>query len=1164
MFLLKKIAASVLLAGFVLVPGFAQDSRGAISGRVTDSGAAPIPNAEVKATNAETGVVVASRTNENGIFGIPYLVPGNYQITVEYTGFKKFSQRVEVRVNDQLQVETGLSVGDVSEVVEVKSETPILSTGEASIGQVIDEKRIQELPLFAGNAMDLVHLAPGTVNGTNLRLRKAPFNNAPSQFSSVGGGNYQNEFTIDGVSNTYSDGTQPRVAFSPPQTAISEFKVQSTAYDATQGNTMGSTVNVNTKGGTNQLRGEVHWWLRHSVFDAPTIFQNRQGLGVPVYQDNRYGISGGSPIYLPKVYNGKNRTFWFFAFEGNKFGDPNVGQITGTVPTAKMRQGDLSEYLALGANYQVYDPFSTRPAPTAGQFQRSPIPGNLIPQNRLNPVALKMMSFYPEPNQAGTREFRNNYFFGGKAIEDYWTTIGRVDHAFSDKHRMFLRIHRDYWQEDKNRLFAGDPITGVILNRINKGIALDDVYVLSPNLLMNLRYGITFQEFPEARVSSGFDLATLGFSPQLTNLVDASVATFPRLNVTPFTVLSNWESGDGSTSSIIHNPVAALTWLKGKHSLKFGADIRNIREFRNRFPADTSPDLNFTTAFTNGPLNTSAPPQLGGAVASFLLGVPAGSMTRSASYAEQSTIYGFYLQDDIKWNSKLTINVGLRYELETAIVERYNRSVYNYAYNEANPIEAAAVAAYARSPITEIAPADFRVRGGLTFAGVNGNPARLWNSDRNNWMPRVSFAYSLTPKTVLRAGYGIFYGPIGTLYTNSIQTGFGQSTPIQASLDNGLTFPSTLTNPFPNGLIAPAGAANGLRTNLGQGLSVIGPNRKNPYAQRWSFGLQREFPWRFLLDMSYVGNRGTQLNIQRDINGTPNRYLAQSTTQRDQAAIDYLGQQINNPFLGLDPIYGQRISRANLLRPYPHFGGINVVEPIGYSWYHALQARIEKRYSMGFGWQLSYTWAKAMEAIEFLNPADPVPYESIAGLDRTNRLTSSGYWELPFGRGKMLASNLAKPVNFVVSGWQLNGMMQFQSGAPLGFGNRIFTGDLDQVLAENRSVDRWFNWDPSVTNPASRAGFVAVAGQQLGSNVRAFPLRFGGIRGPIQHRWDASLIKNFKLSERWKVQFRAETYNLANYANLANPNTDPTSTAFGTITGQDPPRSWQFALKVTF
>ena len=655
----------------------AQDTRGSILGRVTDSTGANVAGVEVKVNNVATGVAVTAKTNDSGNFVVPYLNPGVYTVSAELAGFKKFVRdNVQVRVNDSVQMDIPLTVGDVSESVEVKAETPLLSTAEASLGQVVDERRVLELPIFSGNAMEFTLLAPGTVNGTDMRLRKAPFNNAPSQFSTDGSGLFNNEFNIDGVTNTFSDSVNVRVAFSPPQAAIQEFKVQTSSFDAQNGHTMGSVVNINSKGGTSGFHGSAWWWLRHSDLDAPTIFQNRSAKEgqrkIAVYQDNRYGLNGGGPVILPKIYNGKNRTFWQFTYEANKFGDPNVGASTSSVPRAAWRNGDMSDLLKLGAQYQLYDPMTTK-AEANGTFSRQPFAGNIIPSNRLDKVGQNILNLYPLPNQPGNADGTNNYFLSGKAIEDYWSTIGRVDHTINDKNRMFVRFHRDWWQEDKNRAFGND-VNGILLNRINRAIAFDDVHVFSPTFLLNFRYGLTQQEFPERRTSTGFDLATLGFSPTLTGLIPAGQAPIPQTSIGSLTQLSPSESGDGVASSIVHTWVGNFTSIHGNHSFRFGPEFRLYRVFSDRHSGDNSPILNFSD-WGKGPLNTSPAPPVGAQLVSVLLGIPGGNMTKSGSFAIQDKYLGMYFQDDWKVSRKLTINLGLRAEYESAVTERYNRSV---------------------------------------------------------------------------------------------------------------------------------------------------------------------------------------------------------------------------------------------------------------------------------------------------------------------------------------------------------------------------------------------------------------------------------------------------------------------------------------------------------
>ncbi|MEK7405262.1 MAG: TonB-dependent receptor [Acidobacteriota bacterium] len=1141
------IAAAVLLLPASLP---AQDARGSVLGRVTDPSGAVVVGAGVRVTNVATGVSAAAKTNEAGNYVLPYLLPGAYTLQAELSGFKKFVRPgIHVRVNDTVEVDIQMQVGDLTESVEVTGEPPLLSTAEASLGQVVDERRIIELPGWGGGTFAFTLLAPGVANATDLRERSTGTPAAQSQFSADGVGQYKHEFTIDGVSNAHDQ----TVGFIPPQLAVGEFKVQTSSFDAAVGYTLGALVNVSIKSGTNDYHGAAHWFARNRVFDAPTIFQNRSGQQLPVYQDNRFGVSFGGPVQLPRLYNGRNKTFWFYSWEWNPNTAPD--NFINTVPTDAMRRGDLSELLALGANYQIYDPLTTRTAP-GGRFTRDPIPTNVIPPSRLDPVAKNILNFWPKPNSTGTRENRNNHVsFKPGSFPDLMH-IARVDHAFSQDHRLFVRIHRDSWSSKVNQYFE-DEITGGKNQREKRGIALDDVYVFNPTFFLNLRYGLTEQDHTRYRLSRGFDVASLGFSPRLVNLSsNKKIATFPNVNVSPFRQIS--DGADYRRSWLIHSFNANLTKLRGNHSFRFGADVRVYRESYFDYTLDISPQLSFSSTYTRGPLDNSPAPALGGEVAAFLLGIPGGQMTRSASYAEQDKYLGLYFQDDFKVTPKLTLNLGLRYEIEAPITERFDRSVAGFAFDQSSPIEAQARANYAASPIPELPVDQFRVRGGLTYANAGGNPRTFWKGEKNNLLPRFGFAWQLRPKTVLRGGYGLFYDSIGINTTDAVQTGYSMSTPIQASLDSGLTYIATPADPFPAGLLEPLGAKDGLATNLGQSVSFFPRERKHPYAQRWSVSVQQLLPGEFLAEAAYVGNRSSRIGVFRNFNALPGQYLSRSPV-RDQQAINFLSQQFPSPLYGINPIYGRNISRSGLLVPYPQFGGVSMTEPIGFSWYHSLQLRGEKRFSRGYTFQLAYTWSKTMAATSFLNASDPVPYESISPEDRTHRLVLSWIWELPFGRGRRFGATLPKAVDFFAGGWQFNGMVQRQSGPPLDWGDvwTLFTGNPDDVkLPKNRrSVDRWFNID---------AGFNRNSAQQLASNIRASAPRFGGLRADGQARWDFGLIKSFPITEKLKAQFRAEAINAWNHPNLKMPSTSPTASTFGMITAQDPPRKWQFALKLMF
>jgi hypothetical protein len=1005
------------------------------------------------------------------------------------------------------------------------------------------------------------------VNSTNLRQRKSSFNSASSQFTTNGNALYSNEYTIDGVPDTFfNGGGSPLIAFQLPQNSVAEFKVQTSSFDAAVGHTPGAVLNTITKSGANEVHGELHETMINAALDASTFFQNASGGAKPEYQDNRYGAAIGGPVFIPKVYSGKNKTFFFAGWEGNQWGKPTAN--IGTVPTTAEKSGDFSALLALGSQYQIYDPATTQSAAN-GRFSRTPFAGNLIPSNRIDPVARAIQQYYAAPNTVGTAAGQNNYTRNTKDTFDYSVIVGRVDHTFSDKNRAFVRLNYDRYLETDSA-FSSNIEGGLNLTRINRGGVIDDVMVLSPSTVLDLRYGLTQEETPENRPSKGMDLGTLGFSSNLLSLLNPATQTFPQVYLNTkaptgrctgsctgtFSGFGNFNSGDGTLTGIIHDWAATLSRLHGKHTFRLGADLRLYRTFGFFGGFDVAPQFAFLPTYTNGPSDNSAVAPLGQEYASFLLGIPSGQMTRSASFASQNRYYAGFAQDDWKVTPKLTLNLGLRYEFESPMSERFDRAVRGFDRDTPNPIAAQAIANYAKSPISQIPVSQFQVLGGLLFAG-GANGHALWSGQNRTFLPRIGLAYQLNSATVIRAGYGIFYDTIGVNRTPEVQTGYTATTPIQASLDNGLHFLASTANPFPNGLLAPRGSSSGLLTNLGQSLTVYPVNRLQPYSQRWTLDMQRTLLKDLLLDIGYVGNKAIHLGVDRNINATPNRYLSSSPV-RDQATINALSATVANPFYGIDPIYPKSIAVSDLLRPYPQFGDITETQPLGYSWYHALQVRAEKRFAHGYMFGASYTFSKNMEATSFLNAGDAAVNRSIGSLDRPHRLNLQGIVELPFGRGREIGSNMPKVVDAVLGGWQINNIVTYQTGAPLGFGNIIFTGNLHDIplSSSERSADRWFN---------TSAGFVTASAQQLASNIRTFPKALAGVRGDGQTDWNASLIKHFKLRERINLELRFEGYDIMNHPNFSDPNTTVTSSAFGTVTSQAGlSREFQGAVRIAF
>jgi hypothetical protein len=1157
------MAAAVAFLGG---PLNAQDGRGTIRGRITDGSGAALVGAQIRVLNPENGATVSVTTNENGNYSVAYLLPGVYDLTVSFSGFKTTEKPgIEVRVNDILDVDLQLALGSATERVEVKAGTPLLETGNASLGEVVDQRRIEALPLQAGNANELVLIAPGVTNSTNLRQRKTSFNSASSQFTTNGNQLYSNEYTIDGVPDTFSNGgTQPLIAFQLPESAVGEFKVETSSFDASLGHTPGAVLNTVSRSGTNFYHGELHEWLINSALDADTFFQNLSGGTKPVYQDNRYGASVGGPVRIPKIYNGKNKTFFFYAWEANQWGKPTAN--VGSVPTDAEKNGDFSALLKLGSKYQIYDPLTTTLLPN-GHYSRQPFKGNIIPPNRINLVAKAIQAYYAEPNSTGTADGQLNYTRNTKDTFDYYVHFVRIDHNFSERNRLFLRLNYDHYLES-NSNFYNNIATGLKLTRTNHGAALDDVVLLSPSTILDLRYGLTHEQTPEQRRSSGFDLATLGFSPQLVALTNPKTATFPNVYMNAkalskpsctgsctgtFSGFGNFQAGDGTITGLIHSWAPTVTQLRGNHGLHFGADLRLYRSFGFNGGYDVSPGFQFLPTYTNAS-DTAAAAPIGQEYAAFLLGIPAGQMARSASYATQNTYFAAFFHDDWRITPKLTLSVGLRYEYESPLSERFDRAVRGFDRIDTNPIAAQALANYVKNPIAQLPISQFEVRGGLMFSSPSNHS--LWDGQKRNFLPRFGLAYQLNSNTVIRGGYGIFYDTIGVNRSPAIQTGFTATTPILASIDNGLHFIANTANPFPSGLLAAQGAAGGLATNLGQPLSAYPTTRLQPYAQRWSFGVQRLFAQQFVVEVGYVGNKAVRLPDDRNLNAVPNQYLS-TLPVRDDATISALSKQVPNPFFGLASPYGRTIAVVDLLRPFPQFGDITETQPIGYSWYHSLQLRAERRFSHGYSLGFTYTWSKLMEATNFLNPADLLLARSIGQYDRPQRINFIAIFEVPIGRGRLIASGASRGRDALIGGWQLNSIVTFQSGAPLAFGDVIFNGDIRSIAlpADKRSIYQWFNTSGFVTDPQKQRQF----------DIRTFPKYLPWVRGDGQSMWNLALSKSIFLKEPWQIQFRAECYDALNHVNFSDPDTTVTSSTFGRVSSQAGlSREFQFGLRLTF
>ncbi|MBM3764886.1 MAG: hypothetical protein FJW32_05805 [Acidobacteria bacterium] len=1172
----RYAACSLFVLATLLAPppAPAQNSYGRFTGRVTDQQGAIIAGAKVKITQSETNSNAETITNREGVYDLLNQLPGSYVLTVEFDGFKKHARSgLVLRVGDIVELNIQLELGAVNDSVSITAEAPILETGTASLGQVVDNRMISEMPLSGRGVNYLMQLSPGAVS-TNAPMHGwlPQARGSVSDVAVAGTRTRSSEFTLDGIPNMGGDGV---IAFQPPPEMIQEFRVQTAAYDASLGRFAGASVNMVLKSGANAYHGTLWgshlsrplmthpFFINSNLHNTATsrpgeTFEAKRSRLWPASRTNRYRVQIGGPIRIPKLYDGRNRTFISY---GNELMERNFNNQTNTtVPAEEQRRGDFSRLLALGASYQIFDP-ATVTAVAGGRFQRSPLPGNIIPASRISPIAQRLLPYYPLPNTPGTADFRNNFVTATSATIDYWSHMFRADQVITDRHRFYVSLSTMRTDGDQGRNLNNDANGSITVNRYNS-LALDYVWTVSPSTVANLRYGVTRQANSGGPPTLGLDLTTVGLPATFANRLDRALTALPEIDIGGMvTIGTNLPSKGGFNAQFVS---ATLSQTKGNHTLRYGGEYRVVLDNASNF-GNYSGQYSFANAWTRGPLDNSPVAPIGQGMASFLFGLPtSGFVDVQDSSAEKSGYLGVFLQDDWKASRKLTVNLGLRYELEQGITERFNRANRGIDFTTVNPANDAARAAYARNPIPELAPANFNLRGGLLFAGTSGQPRGLWDPDRNNFSPRIGLAYQLNSLTVVRMGYGIFFEPLGADRADATQVGFNQRTNMNPSVDNGQTFRATLANPFPDGFIAAQRSSAGLATNLGLALSSVYPQRRNAYMQRWSFNVQRQLSRNLVVEIGYLGNRGTGLGVLYDFNLTPAQYLSRSP-ERDVATVNFLSTNIANPFRGISqfgqsPAFfnNQFVSRASLLRPYPHFNGLTMTVNDGFSWYHAGTVRVERRFTKGFSAGGHWTWSKFMEAVERLNGQDLHPHHVVSPQDRPHHFALNGMWELPFGRGRAWMNGNSRWLDAVAGGWSINAIYQWQSGAPVNFGNVIFRGNVRDIVIPyaDRTVERWFN----------TSGFERDPGRQLENNLRTFPLRFTGIRADGWNNWDLSLYKMFSLSERWKLQLRAEAVDALNHAHFGGPNAAPTNTLFGTVNNTiwSEQRKITVAARITF
>lgn len=1150
----RRCATAAVLATVLLwlVPAAAQEYRATLTGQVKDGQGGVLPGVTVTATHADTGTRSEGVTDGSGNYTFSFLPPGGYTVTAELEGFRRLvKQGVPLNAGQRVTADLVLEVGALAESVTVRAETALLSTGTASIGVVVEAEQIDNLPMSGRAPSSLVKLSAGVTDATNPALNTRPFDNhGTSNFSMAGGQNLTNEMLLDGGPNMAGD---RRVSYNPPADIVQEVKVETFQSDAAYGNTAGGTVNIVTKSGTNNFRGSVNWFTQPSGLFGTNYFTKQAGGEAPPFKYNQGGITAGGPVVIPGVVDTRNRVFWIMSYDNIR--NTVVTPVLTTVPTEAMRRGDFSELLALGEGYRIFDPATA--VASGNRRVRQPFPNNVIPADRINQIARNYLNYFPLPNQPGNANGQNNYLSPMTRADTYYSFMGRTDINFDIRNRLMFKYYKNDRVERMGNIF-GNIATGATKPRRNSGLMGDYVHTLNSTTTLNSRVGWTRFDDSESRESTGFDISSIGF-PQ--SMAAASLnAAMPLVTFGDTTAALGASAGGGIAAGTgFSTPFDSIQWftsmtsLKGRHTLKYGADLRYLRESSINY-GHSAGTFAFGTQWTRGPLDNSPGAPNGQAFASLLLGLPtSGAFDYNTDRISESSYTALFLQDDWRLSSRLTLNLGLRYERESGATERHNRTLVGFDELSPNSITAAAKARYAASPIAGLSADAFNPVGGPIFA--SSERRKVFETPANAFSPRFGLAYTpawLGGDTVLRGGFGVFYHTYGA--TGIQQPGFSQSTEFVPTLDGFLTSTATLSNPFPGGILSPVGSALGTDQNLGLGLTYTNPSVSQPYSRRYTAGLQRQIGRGMLFELTYSASQTRDLPVSLALNYTPAEFLSTSDT-RDQTTINRLTANVPNPFQGLLPgstLNGPTVAFEQLLRAYPQYPNLQMTNAnLGSADQQMVTFTLQKRFAEGLQLLATYTRSVMYEATSKLNASDRELERRLANEDRPNRLVLSGIYALPFGERGTLGSSASRWLRTAISGWTVSGIYTYQSGSVVSWGNVIYLGG--DLGWEARNIERAFDTSRFNTNPS----------QQLDRNLRTLPSDFGHVRSDGINTLNAALIKNTALGRGVNLQVRGEVFNAFDRVQFGAPVMAPTNSNFGRLTSQvNAPRSVQFGLRL--
>ncbi len=1152
----------------------AQDYRATILGQVVDSSGSAVPQASVTATKIDTNVSKETITNSHGIYTLVGLDPGRYNIAISASGFQSVRRAdIVLQTSEKLNLPVRLEVGAVTQEITVVGEQELIQTATASRGLVFDPVKMQEIPMNGRQTYMLMRLSPGvmftqrTFGSTGFSGTRAWDVNG--SFTMNGGRTGTNQFLLNGAPIS----TNGTFNLAPNVEAVEEMKVMVNTYDSSYGRSGGGHISTTLKAGTNAWHGTMFNFWRNRVLDANTRQNNALGTGRGFRNQHQFGGTIGGPIR-------KDKDFVFFSFEGWQERVPFPSNVS--VPPVEIRGGNFAGFTPAGQTgpIRVFDPLTSQACSNpalncraGGLFRRQPFPGNLVPASRRSPIGRAILGYYPAPNfqqQSLVNNFTRPDNLGKYRYEQ---PMARYDKILTDKDRFnFLFTFQD-GSEFRDQTGFEPPaqfgnMNGTVRRDMNYVLSYDRT--LSPTRILHVQasYNRFVQNFPDVS-DSNFTWDKIGIKniPQVDTFPSKLM---PRITNSGFRELFGNQYINQSSRQQI-NFQFNLAETRGKHSLKYGTEVAQL--MRHNFSSGrSSGELGFDTAWTREYQAVSQGSLDGSSVASLLLGyIQSGNVQYNDTFFRREPYWAIFLQDDWKVTPRLTLNLGLRYDIQFGMYEIHNRLDRGWDFATVQPTSAAVTARWNQlRSTTPTMPAPRALVGGMMFAGVNGQPRRVYNVDLSNIQPRIGFAYNFLARTVVRGGVGIYHR---TATQDNVTTGFSIGTPYINTTtagqfpSAGLTGDYSLENPWPGGVVRPAGSSRGIETNIGLGNSFDSPNRLIPRTYQWSVTLERELPWNMVLEASYVGSATLKETVGINLNAMP-----RADWDAAQSDPNFYNARVPNPFLGIFPATVGRgvsadLSRQTLLQPYPHFDGLtDNLRPWGRSWYHGLQTRFEKRMlgdrskAGAVTWVTAYTWSKQMER-RWRDATSMIwrePVSQVTDVDRSHNLTFAAIWDLPFGKGRAHLNSANPASHAIFGGWTANANFIYQSGVPLGAwtGWEFLCGD---PLQNQRTETGWFFND--------RSRFSQCWRQLRPFEYTQLPARFHSIRGPASPQIDLMVSKKFAVTERVQLEFRCEAFNAFNTPIRADPPSgNPSAADFGIlpVAQLNFPRNIQLGMRVRF